>query len=240
MGTYGINIFSRIGSWCGSITGILTIFVIATAINRMVLTAIREKHSKESLFYRNSKLISGTLYLIFFINCLGAICRRVLQIGMQTKAQIDTATIENTGSAIRPAVLIGILAIIYVAMISNALKHGRGLQIWIATITLISCVQIILSAPGLTIAVGILAILLALSFCVELESTNYEDSESKKITKKGIFTAVAWIISVAAAYMAGEYSLIPKAIEYIQNRFDKEKKAATEDNKDIAKETVTE
>lgn len=49
---------------------------------------------------------------------------------------------------------------------------------------------------------------------------------------------ITWAASVIAAYMAGEHSLVPKAIEYVQSHFRNETKTAAKDvSEERSKET---
>lgn len=229
MGAQNISIFGQIANWCGSVTGILTILIIATTANRMILTAIREKHGKESMFYRNSKLISGTIYLIFFVNCLGAISRWLFGLVMQTKTQIGTTIATNSDFVTRPAILTTILIIFYIVITASALKRVSMAQTIIAAIVLIAGIYIIHGSVGLTIGVGIFAIIVIVAISDGLSSADESETEREPLTKKGIFLIITWAASVVAAYMAGEYSLVPKAIEYVQNHFKKGTKPATEE-----------
>lgn len=228
MGTQNISIFSRIANWCGSVTGILTILIVATTANRMILTAIREKHGKESTFYRNSKLISGTIYLIFFVNCLSAIGRWLFGISTHAKTQVSTAITANADFTARPAVLTTILIIFYIILTATALKRVSMAQSMIAATILTAGIHIIHGSVGATIGVGFFALIVVACCAMELEGESKPKKKREPLTKKGIFLVITWAASVIAAYMAGEYSLVPKAIEYVQNHFRKGTKPAEE------------
>lgn len=237
MGTQSIGIFGRIANWCGSVTGILTILIVATTANRMILTAIREKHGKESTFYRNSKLISGTLYLIFFVNCLSSIFRWLLGIGTQAKMQVGDKIAVNTASTTQMWISVAILVIIYIVMMTRADKRCKISSALIATTVLTAGIQIVCKKFWLTAIVALFGLVI---LCAFVDCVGEPEEKEHKITKKGVFLVITWAASVIAAYMAGEYSLVPKAIEYVQSHFKKGTKPTDEEpsTSESKKETV--
>lgn len=249
-----ISIFHKISAWCSSVTGILTILVITISANRMILTAIREKHGKTSTFYRNSKNISGTLFLIFFINCVGSFFRWLFRIGMQTGIYGDSST--KTKNTFWPWIMTAIIIILYIAMLSSALKRLNASLAWIATVILCFGIFIIHHNIIATIVTIIISGTLSLVAHDEINAPNKKseakkaenlkehsepqqvtelsekqesqhteeasiDDAANKIAKKNILIIVLWIISIIAAYIAGEFSLIPRVIECVRNRFKK-------------------
>ena len=220
------QIFNVVINWCCSIRGILSFLIIAFAANRIILTSIRDKYGKESTFYRNSKLISGTIFLVIIVNCLCALGKWIFGFGILAQFQ-----------SLNPWMVTAILAIIYIAMMASATKHDKSSLMLIATVILAFGLHIIHSNTTVTcIAAGLSTILAFFLGCEVVESS----VEPIGITKKGVLLIIAWAASVVAAYMAGEYSLVPKAVEYVQNLLKKRTESATEETPTDGEEDVTE
>lgn len=160
--------------------GVLTLLIIATTANRIILTAIREKHGKESTFYRNSKLISGMLFLIFFVNCLSSIGKWIFGIGMQTKTQASTTFTTNTSFISRPTVLTTILIIIYIALMASAYRRVSISQVLITTTILTAGTHIIHGSTAATVCVGIFSVIVAICFLCDFETMQKPEKRRSK------------------------------------------------------------
>ncbi len=222
MGNQSISIIGAIVNWCGSFAGILTILIVAITANRMLLTAIREKHQKDSTFYRNAKTISFMVYAIFTINVFAAV------FGNLKGGAVDIGTKILS----MPWAVVMLLVIMYILSLIAADEYGHHYIVWIDTAVIIFGVQMITQdelqkITGATIITAIITII-ASSFCSTdinnnaerglYDKTTEQDSTNVGTSHKGIILTTLWIASVVAAYLAGEYSLIPKLTEYLQER----------------------
>ena len=219
MGNQSLSIVEKVVAWCGSFAGILTILVVAVTANRMILSAIREKHSKDSTFYRNAKTISFMAYAVFFINVIGVL----LSNAKNGAISIGTVVIET------PWAVGMILAIIYIMALVIAASKVKVSIAWIGTVITICGTQLLTqdfdqNITDWTIGIGILTLVISTcwtGFVLDLDKQSGDTNDETEEPHKGVILTLLWIASLIAAYLAGEYSLIPKLIEYFQDRAQK-------------------
>lgn len=234
------TIIQTIVAWATSFTGILTIMIIMITAIRLVLTNIREKHGKESNYYRNMKHISGITCLIIVINATNILIR---------------SHISGLWGFLNQSLWYQCLtfAACYIAVSSIAMKYLStpiAITINIALAFFGNYVdKTVEFAPVITIITVIVAFIVSLIMTdniskarnATIENNNTETimlepteaTESTKSTEQtgpiptnffarhSFLAAMLWAGSLVVAYLAGEYSLVPKAVEYIQSQIKK-------------------
>ena len=250
------SIFDGLARWAGSLTGILTIFIIVAVILRISLSAIRDKHGKDSRAYRTAKLIVGAMIAIFIVNCIGTLFRRIGVFIASVSGGVIGFSTDVTNSIIADNVASTIaLVAICAGLIILAFCNDFGTLIWIGWIIATGGVHAIYGNILATCIFGIVYFLwfgwmhleIGLEWFPQRRAKTWETDGTPKSTKKTVIMAILWAGSVVLAYIAGEKSLIPSAVEYMHTYFEKVKaekeakaqaKAATEEAKEKAEEST--
>lgn len=245
------DLLSATGNYFTSLTGIMTVLFILLALSRLILNSSRAKHGKDDQRYRNLKFAVGTFWAIFFVNALGIIWRHysgaawafVTQSSWTAYTTLCIIYILSLAVSYRllmimPVWIISILTAYAMNEINIAARTGGfGLG---DHFTGLGNVGLIIFA--------ICALIIALIASDDIDgrrkkmaekaSVDLADESSKAtaaptaITSgQGVILGAVWLSSVILAYIAGEFSLIPKAQEFVkaklQQRFATAKKASS-------------
>ncbi len=233
------TIIQTIAKWATSFTGILTIMIIMVTAIRLALTSVREKYGKESRRYRNMKLISGVACLIITINVISIfICSHITWLwGFLNQSLwyqcFAFATCYIAASSIALKCLsspIAFITNIALAFFGNYIDKAIELT---PRVTIATCVVAFLATLELTDTISQKRKEASKNSNIEAITSESapENDDIKTVSpdlvstnffaRHGFLAAMLWIGSLVAAYLAGEYSLVPKAIEYIQSQLKK-------------------
>lgn len=242
-----------------SFSGVLTVVVLLFLVGRLGLSKCRESYGKESHRYLRVKLITGAFYLIVTINAVAVIWRHYL-VGNLTK--FITQPEGRVSYLILLLVYIILLSFVietkYVAASSTislaflCAMHKIGYNLKISEAHYDDGFHTLIFIGAVALAFMVFACHLVQSNQViraEQATRSRESSEKPNAATSassephscfGFLLGALWLGSVILAYIAGEFSLLPKAQEYIKSRFasSKVKKAAKSQNPDDTETTA--
>lgn len=228
-----MEIMNRIGTWCGSVAGVLTILILLITFGRLIMTLLREKHGKDSLLYRTVKGFPTIICVIYVINMVAHLCGRV------------TSSISTAASSATEAVLaqqwmtVTVWLLAYCILIWLAGSLEAGIFMWAAAVLGVVGSYAIWHNGWATFGIGFVALIVnaAVIDCMPKSATffphrrqmNVEENLGKSVEKRahhGLLFGILWLASLVMAYLAGEYSLVPRGIELLNNKVNKKSKTS--------------
>lgn len=220
------TIITHVTTWSTSLAGILTIIILTVTAARLILTHIRTKYGQDSSNYKTAKMLSGVVCLILGINGLSLLfshCSAEIW-GFINQSLWHQATT---------------FVVIYIVMCGLAFEYYWTVVNYVSNAALVFFMLHLGTATNLvlfcTIVGGIIAIGMIASYSdhVTRRESEQEDATNTApnidtatvpgnfFAKHGTLALILWVSSVIAAYIAGEFSLVPKAVEYVQAQYKK-------------------
>ncbi len=229
-----VSFVNKVGAWCGSVSGFLTILILLITAGRIILTSLREKHGKDSTRYRLLKGLPTLVCVIYVINMIGYFCKKATAgfgsaVGSVIGAVLATSWIVISLWVVAYLILMGLsfaTETIFFSLVGTALAIIGSYAIWHNGFATFMVALITVVIEGGFLACGID------DFFPHFE----RKSESER--KHSLLFGLLWLGSLVIAYFAGEYSLIPRLIQYLNEKVNKKNATHTDDNSAAENGTV--
>lgn len=216
-----VSFVNKVGAWCGSVSGFLTILILLITVGRIVLTSLREKYGKDSTRYRLLKGLPTLVCAIYIINMIGYFCKKVTAgFGSAVGAVLATSWIVISLWVVAYLILMGLsfaTDAIFFSLVSTALAIIGSYAIWH-------------NVPA-TIVVAVITVVIesVLWECGIDDFFPHFERKSESKRKHSLLFGLLWLGSLVIAYLAGEYSLIPRLIQYLNEKVNKKNATHTDD-----------